>query len=172
MRQEAGNGGADAVAGLHAQQREVVGDALRRGLAVRTLADEHIGLVLQRALVVGIGPAELREQQRDLLEPRVGVRPAHEPVERSRLPVVVPGMELLEVLAAFFIGAGQGDLDHLAHLGRPAPQRLDELAQRQAARGLRLKSVFMNVLHGDRILAAVRRAHSVAAPALEPACDV
>ncbi len=80
-------------------------------------------------------------------------------------------MELLEVLAAFFVGAGQGDLDHLAHLGRPAPKRLDELAQRQAARGLRLESVFMDVLHGDRILAAVRRALTVAAPAVEPACD-
>jgi hypothetical protein len=35
-----------------------------------------------------------------------------------------------------------------------------------------LKSVFMDVLHGDRILAAVRRALTLAAPAVEPACDV
>ena len=68
------------------------------------------------------------------------------------------GVELLEVLAAFCLGAGQRDLDHLAHLRRPASQRLDELAQRQAAGGLGPKSVLMNVLHGDRILAAVRRA--------------
>jgi len=71
---------------------------------------------------------------------------------------MVPGVELLEILPAFLVRAGERDLDHLAHLRRPAPKRFDELAQGQAARGLRLKSVFMDVLHGDRILAAVRRA--------------
>ena len=81
-------------------------------------------------------------------------------------------MELLEVLAPLVIRAREGDLNHLPHLGRPAPERLDELAERQAARWLWLKSVFMDVLHGDRILAAVRRALILAAPVLEPACDV
>jgi hypothetical protein len=84
----------------------------------------------------------------------------------------MPGMELLEVLAAFLVGPGERDLDHLAHLGRPASERFDELAQRQAASGLGLESVFMDVLHGARILAAVRRALTVDAPAVEPACDV
>jgi hypothetical protein len=46
------------------------------------------------------------------------------------------------------------------------------LPERQAAGGLRLKSVFMDVLHGDRILAAVRRALTDAALAAEPTCDV
>ncbi|MDQ4035597.1 MAG: hypothetical protein M3153_06670 [Chloroflexota bacterium] len=81
-------------------------------------------------------------------------------------------MELLEVLTTFFVGAGQRDLHHLTHLRCPSAEGLDELAQGQAARGLRLKSVFMDVLHGDRILAAVRRALTLAAHAVEPACDV
>jgi hypothetical protein len=85
---------------------------------------------------------------------------------------MMTGMELLEVLPAFFLGPREGDLDHLAHLRRPSSERLDELAQRQAAGGLRLKSVFMDVLHGDRILAAVRPALTQVAPATEPACDV
>jgi hypothetical protein len=84
---------------------------------------------------------------------------------------VVPGVELLQVLAAFCIGPGQRDLDDLAHLRGPPSQRLDELAKGQAARRLRLKSVFMDVLHGARILAAVRRALTQAAPATETACD-
>jgi hypothetical protein len=32
--------------------------------------------------------------------------------------------------------------------------------------------VLMDVLHGDRILAAVRRALTLVAPVMEPACDV
>ena len=80
------------------------------------------------------------------------------PSSGPALTLVVAGVELLEVLAALSLGPRQGDLDDLAHLRRPAAQRLDELAKRQAACGLRLKSVLMNVLHGARILAAVRRA--------------
>jgi len=151
---------------------KVVRDSLSGGLAVGTLPDEHVRLVLERAIVVGIGPVELGQQERDILETRIGVGPAHEAVERSRLALMVPGVELLEVVPTFFVSAGQRDLDHVPHLGRPAPQRFDELAQGQAARGLRLESVFMDVLHGDRILAAVRRALTLAAPGLEPACDV
>ncbi|MBA3587667.1 MAG: hypothetical protein H0W41_08530 [Chloroflexi bacterium] len=81
-------------------------------------------------------------------------------------------MELLKILTPFVITAREGNLDHLAHLRRPATERLDELAKRQAARGLRLESVFMDVLHGDRILTAVRRALTQPAPVAEPACDV
>ena len=71
------------------------------------------------------------------------------------------GVELLEVLAAFCLRARQGDLDQLAHLGRPASERLDELAQREAAGGLGAKSVLMNVLHGRPYTS--RRAPSPAA---------
>lgn len=67
-------------------------------------------------------------------------------------------VELLEVLAAFQLRAGECDLDDMAHLRRPASQRLDELAQGQAASRLGAESVFMKVLHGARILAAVRGA--------------
>jgi hypothetical protein len=81
-------------------------------------------------------------------------------------------MKLLKVLAALGLGPRQRDLHDLAHLRRPSAQGLDELAKGERASRLRLKSVLMKVLHGARILAAVRRAHSVAAPALEPACDV
>jgi hypothetical protein len=69
------------------------------------------------------------------------------------------GVELLEVLPAFCLGAGERDLHDVTHLRRPSSERLDELAQGQAARGLRTKLVFMDVLHGARILAAVRPAH-------------
>ncbi len=72
-------------------------------------------------------------------------------------------MELLEVLATFLFRAGERDLEKLAHLGRPAPERLDELAQGQSARRLRAEFVFMDVLHGARILAAVRGALPAAA---------
>jgi hypothetical protein len=81
-------------------------------------------------------------------------------------------MELLEVLPAFCIRAGKRDLDDVTHLGRPATQGLDELAQGQTARRLRTESVFMDVLHGARILAAVRRAHPVVVRETQPACDV
>jgi hypothetical protein len=81
------------------------------------------------------------------------------------------GMELLEVLAAFCVRSGQRNLDDVPHLRRPSSKGLDELSQRKAARWLRLKSVFMDVLHGARILAAVRRALILAAPAVENACD-
>ena len=81
------------------------------------------------------------------------------------------GMELLDVVPAFCLGASERDLDDLTHLRRPAAQRFDELAQGQAAGGLRTKLMLMDVLHGDRILAAVRRALTQAAPE-EPACDV
>ena len=90
---------------------------------------------------------------------------------RTGLAVMVSGVELLEVLAAFCLRPGQRDLDDLAHLRRPPSQRLDELSKGQAARRLRLKSVFMDVLHGARILAAVRRALTQVAPATETACD-
>ncbi len=85
---------------------------------------------------------------------------------------MVPGMELLDVLPAFCLCAGEGDLNDVTHLGRPAANGLDELAQRQTARRLRTESVFMNVLHGDRILAAVRRAYPVVLRETQPACDV
>lgn len=81
------------------------------------------------------------------------------------------GMELLEVLSTFCLGAGERDLDEVTHLGRPSSKRLDELSQGEAARRLRTELVFMNVLHGARILAAVRRALTQAASASEPACD-
>jgi hypothetical protein len=58
----------------------------------------------------------------------------------------------------------------VAHLRRPASERLDELTQGEASRGLWLKSVFMDVLHGDRILAAVRRALILVDSVAEPAC--
>ena len=128
--------------------------------------------MLERARVVGIGAIELREQERNVLEPRVGVCPAHEAVERPGVALVMAGMELLEVLPAFCLGPGQRDLDDLAHLRRPSPERLDELTQREAAGRLRSKFVFMDVLHGARILAAVRRALTKVAPATERACDV
>ena len=80
------------------------------------------------------------------------------------------GMELLEVLAAFCLRAGERDLHDVTHLGRPSAERLDELAQGQAARRLRAEFVFMDVLHGDRILAAVRSAHPMAAPVTRCAC--
>jgi hypothetical protein len=80
-------------------------------------------------------------------------------------------VELLHLLLAFLLGAGQRDLHELAHLGRPAPKRFDELPQREATRRLGTKLMFMDVLHGARILAAVRRALTQAAPE-EPACDV
>ena len=82
------------------------------------------------------------------------------------------GMELLEVLAAFCLRAGERDLHDVAHLRRPSTQGLDELAQGQGACRLRAELVFMDVLHGDRILAAVRRALPVVLRELEPACDV
>ena len=87
------------------------------------------------------------------------------------LAVMVSGVELLKVLPAFCFRPGQRDLDDLAHLRGPPSQRLDELPKGQAARRLRLKSVFMDVLHGARILAAVRRALTQVAPATETACD-
>ena len=70
---------------LHAEQRQVVGDALRGGLARCPLADEDIRFVLEGALVVGLGAVDLGQQQRDVLQPWVGVRPAQEAVDRSRL---------------------------------------------------------------------------------------
>jgi hypothetical protein len=79
-------------------------------------------------------------------------------------------MELPEVLLAFCLGPGQRDLDDLAHLGSPAPERLDELAQGEAAGRLRAKLVFMDVLHGARILAAVRRALPPYPLVVEGAC--
>jgi hypothetical protein len=82
------------------------------------------------------------------------------------------GMELLHVLPAFCLRAREGDLDHLPHFGRPATERFDELAQRQTTDRLGAKSMLMNVLHGDRILAAVRRALPDAVLARESACDV
>ncbi len=85
---------------------------------------------------------------------------------------MVAGVELLEVLPAFCLGTGERDLHDVAHFGRPSAERLDELAQGQAARRLRTESVFMDVLHGDRILAAVLRAFPLALRELEPACDV
>ena len=136
-----------------------LGHALGGSLALGPLANEHVRLVLHGAGVVGVGAFDLGQQQRDVVDPGVGVRPADEGVHRSGLPVVVPGMELLEVLPTFCLGAGERDLDDVTHLGRPAAERLDELAQGQAARGLRTEFVFMDVLHGDRILAAVRCAH-------------
>ena len=80
-------------------------------------------------------------------------------------------MELLEVLPAFSLRSGQCDLDDLAHLGGPAPKRFDELAQREATGRLRAKLMFMDVLHGARILAAVRRALPPPLPVVEGSCD-
>ena len=78
----------------------------------------------------------------------VGVRPAHERVDRLRLPLVMPRVEALQVAASLGLGAGQRDLRHLAHLRRPATERFHELAQRQAAGRLRPKAVLMGLLHG------------------------
>jgi hypothetical protein len=61
---------------------------------------------------------------------------------------VVPGMELLEVLPAFGFRACEGDLDQLAHLRRPATERLDELAEREATGRLRPKAMLVEGLHG------------------------
>jgi hypothetical protein len=68
----------------------------------------------------------------------------------------VPGVVPLHVLLPFQLAAGQRDLGHLSHLGRPAPEGLDKLTEGKAACGLGHKLVFMDVLHGARILAAVR----------------
>ena len=43
-------------------------------------------------------------------------------VAHARGALVVAGMELLQVLPAFLLGAGERDLDDMTHLGRPAPQ--------------------------------------------------
>jgi hypothetical protein len=83
----------------------------------------------------------------------------------------MPGVVLLDVLPTLRLRPGEGDLDDLPHLRRPASQRFGELAQRETAGRLRAKSVLMDVLHGARILAAVRRALTDAALAEEPACD-
>lgn len=170
-RQEGGDGGADALTVLHAQQGQVVRNPLCGALAVSTLPDEDVRLMLEGAAIVRIGPFQLGQEQGYLLEPRVGIGPAHEAVVRAGLPFVVAGMELLEVLAAFFLRPGQRDLDEMTHLRRPAPERLDELPERETAGRLRLKLVFMNVLHGARILAAVRRALTLAVPTPDTACD-
>jgi oligopeptide transport system substrate-binding protein len=164
-RQEGGDGSADAIAVLHPEQREVVGHATGRGLAVSSFADEDIGLVLERAGIVRIGALDLRQKKRDILEPGIRVRPAQEAVIRTRLALVMARVELLEVLPPFCLGACQRDLDQLPHLRRPAAERLDELAQREAAGWLGLKSVLMNVLHGRPYTS--RRAPS---PAPGPPC--
>jgi ABC-type transport system substrate-binding protein len=156
-REQAGDRGPDRLRALDAEERQVVAHALRRRLAVGAHADQDIGLVLETAGVVLLRPFDLGQQRRDVVEPRVGIGPAHEAVERPRLAIVVAGMERLEVLLAFSLGPGEGDLDDLAHLRRPAPERLDELAEGERAGRLRAKLVFVDVLHGVRILAAVRR---------------
>jgi len=127
--------------------------------------------VLHGAGIVLVAALHLGEQQGDILDPGIRVGPANEGVHRPRLTLVMAGVELLDVLPAFCLRAGQCDLDDVAHLRRPASERLDELAQGQAPGWLRAKFVFMDVLHGDRILAAVRRALTLAAPVTEPACD-
>jgi hypothetical protein len=53
-----------------------------------------------------------------------------------------------QVLLALRLGPGERDLDDLAHLRRPAAERFDELAERQAAGRLRPESVLMGLLHG------------------------
>jgi len=58
------------------------------------------------------------------------------------------GVERLEVLLPFGLGARQRDLRHLSHLGCPSAQRLDELSESEAARWLRPKAVIMGRLHG------------------------
>ena len=82
------------------------------------------------------------------------------------------GVELLDILPTFCIGAGERDLNHVPHLGRPPAERLDELAQRQAPGRLGAKSVLMEVLQCARILAAVRRLAAEATPCTEPECGV
>ncbi len=80
-------------------------------------------------------------------------------------------VELLKILAALELRPRERNLNEMAHLRRPASKRFDELAQGQTTGGLRAKLVFMNVLHGARILAAVRRALTLVALVVEPACD-
>lgn len=57
-------------------------------------------------------------------------------------------MEGLEVLLPLGLRARQRDLRDLPHLRRPAAERLDELSEREAARGLRPKAVIVGRLHG------------------------
>ncbi len=135
-----------------------------------TLPDENVGLVLERAGVFRIGPVDLREEQRNLLDSRVGIGPPQEAVVRPCLPVMVSRMELLEVLPAFCLGASERDLDQLAHLRRPASKGLDELSEGQRSGGLWDEFVFVDVLHGARILAAVRRP-SPGLPLARVSCD-
>ena len=89
---------------------------------------------------------------------------------RPASAIVVPGMKLLKVLAALGLGPRQRDLHDLAHLRRPSAQGLDELAKGERTSRLRLKSVLMKVLHGARILAAVRRALPQDVRVAEAAC--
>ena len=84
--------------------------------------------------------------------------------------IMVPGMELLEVLPALGLRPRQRDLHDLPHLRRPSAQGLDELAKGERTSRLRLKSVLMKVLHGARILAAVRRALPQDVRVAEAAC--
>ena len=48
----------------------------------------------------------------------------------------------------FRLRSGQGDLRHLAHLGGPPAQGLDELSEGEAACRLRPKAVVVGRLHG------------------------
>ncbi len=80
-------------------------------------------------------------------------------------------VELLKILAAFELRPCKSNLNEVAHLRRPASKGFDELAQGQPTGGLGPELVFMNVLHGARILAAVRRALTLVALVVEPACD-
>ena len=89
---------------------------------------------------------------------------------RSTSAIMGAGVALLQVLAALGLCPRQRDLHDLAHLRRPSAQRLDELAKGERTSRLRLESVLMKVLHGARILAAVRRALPQDVRVAEAAC--
>ena len=67
----------------------------------------------QGACVLLLGTLDLGQQGRHRVRPRVGVRPAHERVERPRLALGVTVVKALEVLLSFRLGPGRGDLRDL-----------------------------------------------------------
>jgi oligopeptide transport system substrate-binding protein len=124
---------------------------------VRPHSDEDVGLMFEPAGVLGFRAFDLGQQRRDVFQAGIRVRPAHEAIEWAGLAIVVARVEGLQVSLPFLFRPGDSDLGDLSHLRRPASERLDELAEGQRPWWLGLKLVFVDVLHGVRILAAVRR---------------
>ena len=80
-------------------------------------------------------------------------------------------VEPLEILLPFGIGPGQRDLGDLPHLRRPAPERLDELAEGERPCRLVPEPVIMGLLHGHlyyRPCAAISRGQPGIGAALDP----